>query len=427
MSGNLKLKATSDYSGSGASGAGGAEYGYRGGSSSGPSGGGAAQGQSSDRQGGLRPTIAALLTTWISLSVVMISVFLVGFYLGRQHGVKIALNGQPDGAARLPIVPQSIAIREAEHATASADLASGSLPSGAADSARAQLDKLAEAAAEPVGSQLVAGAKSPVLENKQVTESTNKVELAKVDGAVKGSSVLLAEQKIDFTQTAPLAGSEAAGTSAGQAINSKLAAKETALEKQTAEHAASGPAYVGQDRNTVENSAADRSTTAYNTAGFGAKPAMSAADIARSSGRSIQPEGEKKSSSGEQVARAALSERTSSAAEVASATASRTESSKGESRSSEPKVVEPKVKDKLKNGWYIQIAAKTDQKEAAALARKLSGSKVQTSIEAGVVRGVTYYRVVSGPFKSRDAATPTLKRVKNSGIVSTEPFLKQVK
>lgn len=440
MSGNLKLKSTADYSSSSS-----------GTSSSmgGPMGGSAASGdrasgygqtgyssgyntgtQDGLQPGGLRSSVAALITTWITLSIVVISVFLVGFYLGRQHGIKVALDGQVDGAARLPLVPQAVAIREAEQLALAAEEKQpvSSAPGIAAPGVMAQGNAANTPANAPSGS------------GASVNNSPNNAAGAAVQPA-KGSSVLLAEQKIDFTQAASLQPNAASGA------DSKMAAGAASAKELQKDGAKASEKGKKEGPNTSANSAGlnNEAPSSYNTAGFGARPAISAAELAKGPGAQPLSAAEQNSgtiaklsepgglpASGRGALLAPASGLQAAAEEpVTGASAARNPQLKTADQAlkspEQEKSAEPKMKSKLTPGWYIQIAAKTDPKEAAALSKRLAGSKVQSVIETGVVKGVTYYRVVAGPFKSRDGAAPTMKRVKGSGAVSTEPFLKQVK
>lgn len=78
-------------------------------------------------------------------------------------------------------------------------------------------------------------------------------------------------------------------------------------------------------------------------------------------------------------------------------------------------------------GWFAQVAAPKKKSDADALSTKLRESGLPVMIETAQVRGEQYFRVLVGPADSRDGAEGMGKKVKAKKIVSSDPFVRLIK
>lgn len=81
----------------------------------------------------------------------------------------------------------------------------------------------------------------------------------------------------------------------------------------------------------------------------------------------------------------------------------------------------------IAKGWYAQIAAPKLQADASQLASQLKRSGFAAVIETAEVRGEKYFRVLTGPEKSKGQAEALLKQLKREPYVTGAPFLRVVK
>ena len=91
------------------------------------------------------------------------------------------------------------------------------------------------------------------------------------------------------------------------------------------------------------------------------------------------------------------------------------------------KVEKEKIKtvEQGKGRWFVQVAAARTRAEANAMNKKLARAKLKGKIEEAKVGRNTYYRVVVGPYSSKDAATVARGAVKRAKAASGEPFVRQ--
>lgn len=82
---------------------------------------------------------------------------------------------------------------------------------------------------------------------------------------------------------------------------------------------------------------------------------------------------------------------------------------------------------KIGAGWYIQVAAAVSAEEAGKYTAKLKKMGFSSSIERATVQNITYYRVLTGPFDSRQSAGTQKSKIAAAKVSTEPPFLKQVK
>ena len=78
-----------------------------------------------------------------------------------------------------------------------------------------------------------------------------------------------------------------------------------------------------------------------------------------------------------------------------------------------------------KGRWFVQVAAARTRAEANAMNKKLAQAKLKGKIEEAKVGRNTYYRVVVGPYSSKDAATAARASVKRARAAAGDPFVRQ--
>ncbi|MFN8389793.1 MAG: SPOR domain-containing protein [Bdellovibrionota bacterium] len=78
-------------------------------------------------------------------------------------------------------------------------------------------------------------------------------------------------------------------------------------------------------------------------------------------------------------------------------------------------------------GWYLQISAARTSKEANAVVKKLQSSGLKPIVETAEINRQTYYRVVLGPYATREATASARKAAISAKAAKGEPFLKLIK
>ncbi|MCB0359193.1 MAG: SPOR domain-containing protein, partial [Bdellovibrionales bacterium] len=78
-------------------------------------------------------------------------------------------------------------------------------------------------------------------------------------------------------------------------------------------------------------------------------------------------------------------------------------------------------------GFYVQVAAERTPDGAVLIGKKLKAARFNVVISKAAVGEKTYYRVLVGPHKTRDAAKNALSRVAAVKAAKARPFVKQVK
>jgi cell division septation protein DedD len=85
------------------------------------------------------------------------------------------------------------------------------------------------------------------------------------------------------------------------------------------------------------------------------------------------------------------------------------------------------IRSVLPAGWFAQVAAPRQLKDAEELSRKLKSSGFKIMIEQANVRGEEYFRVLVGPEDSRSHAQELLGQLGRESYLRGEPFLRLVR
>lgn len=85
------------------------------------------------------------------------------------------------------------------------------------------------------------------------------------------------------------------------------------------------------------------------------------------------------------------------------------------------------VREVLPKGWFAQVAAPRQLKDADQLARKLKENGFPVVIEKADVKGEQYHRILVGPEENRNLAQALIGQLKSESYLRGEPFLRVVK
>ncbi|NMC63038.1 MAG: SPOR domain-containing protein [SAR324 cluster bacterium] len=84
-------------------------------------------------------------------------------------------------------------------------------------------------------------------------------------------------------------------------------------------------------------------------------------------------------------------------------------------------------KTSVPRGWFAQVAAPKELKDADAIALKLRKSGFTVVVETAKVRGENYYRILVGPENTKETADRLLGQLKRETYLQGEPFVRMVK
>ncbi len=87
----------------------------------------------------------------------------------------------------------------------------------------------------------------------------------------------------------------------------------------------------------------------------------------------------------------------------------------------------PASGSKITKGWYAQVAAPKELKDAEALAGRLKRSGFPVVVEQAKVRGETYYRILVGPESGQETASRLVGQLKRESYLEGEPFIRMAK
>ncbi len=85
------------------------------------------------------------------------------------------------------------------------------------------------------------------------------------------------------------------------------------------------------------------------------------------------------------------------------------------------------IREVLPKGWYAQVAAPKQGRDAEHLAAKLNSGGFPVLIEKASVRGEQYFRVLVGPEENRQRAQILVQQLKGESFIRGEPFLRLVR
>lgn len=87
----------------------------------------------------------------------------------------------------------------------------------------------------------------------------------------------------------------------------------------------------------------------------------------------------------------------------------------------------PAMGAKIAKGWYAQVAAPKELKDAEAIAGKLKKSGFPVVVEHAKVRGEDYYRILVGPESGQETASRLVNQLKRESYLEGEPFIRMAK
>lgn len=96
------------------------------------------------------------------------------------------------------------------------------------------------------------------------------------------------------------------------------------------------------------------------------------------------------------------------------------------SKITEKKVVSSEIPSSVSKGWYVQVVAAPSEAIAKTTAQKLNGSGFKSAVEKASVRNINYYRVLVGPYSSRDSANSQIARIRSLNPSKASPFIRNV-
>jgi len=82
---------------------------------------------------------------------------------------------------------------------------------------------------------------------------------------------------------------------------------------------------------------------------------------------------------------------------------------------------------KIARGWYAQVAAPREIRDAESIAAKLRKSGFPVVIESAKVRGENYYRILVGPESERNTADRLVGQLRRETYLQGEPFVRMAK
>ncbi|MBP9837674.1 MAG: SPOR domain-containing protein [Proteobacteria bacterium] len=81
----------------------------------------------------------------------------------------------------------------------------------------------------------------------------------------------------------------------------------------------------------------------------------------------------------------------------------------------------------LNRGWYSQLAATKSKPEAESIISKMKQKKLSPILEQASIKGQDYYRILIGPFSTKQIAQKESTRAKQTNTFRGEPYIKVVK
>lgn len=93
----------------------------------------------------------------------------------------------------------------------------------------------------------------------------------------------------------------------------------------------------------------------------------------------------------------------------------------------EERVSSPYVRDVIGSGWYAQVSAPKQLRDAEFLSRRLQHSGFPVVVEKANVRGEKYFRVLVGPEDNREQAQRLKSQLLRESYLQGDPFIKRVK
>ncbi|MCC6220099.1 MAG: SPOR domain-containing protein [Deltaproteobacteria bacterium] len=333
----------------------------------------------------IRLTLGQVSIFWAVIAGSMVAVFLFGLFAGRERGIQLALEGDASVGMRFPVHSN-----DADRSGASV-VAQGKGSQADSGILLASLENAAEgtsSATDDAGG--IANAPSDRLNVTGVSPVSEAVQKLEAD---VGFGQKLASDVVKAGTDATLQ-----ATSDGKAIDNRLLNREALNPPQKRPITTQ----LNAEAKKIEL-AAEKSKETFSSISIKDAPRARLGDIKSSSPlTSVPPKNVEKSNL--VVKKEVRKEPTSRAVQSTKAL------------SNKP----------LASGWYVQVAAKTSDAEAMGLSKRVGNLGLSTTVEQATVKGTRYYRVLVGPFKSREGAQSAERKIKSSRVVDNMPFLKRV-
>ena len=313
----------------------------------------------------MRLTISQVLVLWSVVAGVMVLVFFFGLYAGREQGLEAALEEYRQFGARIPIAnPQAISDARSNSST----------PSAGAVSSSGQPQAMAALNASP----MIPSSELALLESSGKLPAGSAKTTAAAGPANTGSSATGASgnkaELFDFTEEGKMS-------------------KPQAVKENAAQPAKAAELELFKEQNSKAQEAA-------------AKKAAAAQEKEETAAR---------------VKAAKESEKAAAETAKAKATDAKLADGRSAEKAAEKTAPEPAA------GWYVQVAATRDQSQASDVVDQSRRQGFTTVIEVASVRDSRYYRVLIGPYETRELALNAKSETKRKSLSRTEPFLKRIK
>lgn len=81
----------------------------------------------------------------------------------------------------------------------------------------------------------------------------------------------------------------------------------------------------------------------------------------------------------------------------------------------------------LGEGWYVQVAAAKTLAESVTLTNKLKALNYAAKLDEAHVKDVTYYRILVGPYPSRETSMDVREKISRARVSRGEPFIRAIR
>lgn len=326
-------------------------------------------------------TLPQLVFSWVLIALMMMAVFVFGLYAGRRQGVDIALEEQATPKLRMP-VSKDAALAAVNSESEKRNNSETSPLGEREDSLFAvpeTVDNLPKSSSEL----------GPLADGTAgfVSKATNEILDSTSKASTKSKTTKL-EAKSDLAQIKISKDLVAAEERAVQKLSEKPLEKTVVLNNKIAKPS-------GQELRS-----ADSVTKKLNDDEF---------DVLDDESSILPPTAslDKQIGSNENFG---LTENSNQTAPI---------------KTSENKLAKKNLSSKLqKGGLYVQVSAPDSITQAQSLVNKLKAKGLTSAIRDAKVGGKLHYRVLVGPYSSKEAASEARNKVVKSKIVRAEPFIK---
>ena len=383
----------------------------------------------------IRLELGQVVILWSVLLGTMVMVFMFGLHAGRDQGIRQALEEYGTEAVRLPLAQAVAPSGDGAYASA-AGSAGGPIQ-------MAMNEGFRERAADTIGNS---GGAAIADEDSVQAAADAKAAIGKTDASAKdaklsGKSAKAGSGKEQSAQAkSTLSSLEAPGRVSKDELlalekssrSVAAAAKEGDIDFSKASVAPSGelsgkPVLDIFKDNMRANTGADPAEVA---AGQGTTTDAGTGESLGSLASRGEADGSQKSQSRALLKRPEMpsTERdaTSKVSPLGNSGTARVEAKAVDSKATTGVKGSAATGGKVAPGWYLQVAAAKTSDEAQAMMRKLQKTGFAPQLEEALVGKNRYYRVVVGPFPSKDAASAKRASVRAAKAAVGEPFVRKV-